>query len=63
MTICIAINVVAKALLYHCPVLPASRLLDDRDGSDESDDEGGGGGAEEVKNVEMEFDVKNYIQR
>lgn len=55
--------------LCHCynfglfdVVMPATRFLGNEDG-DDSEGEEEGGGAVEVTNVEMEFNIRNYVER
>ncbi len=43
--------------------MPATRFLDNDEGDDSEGAEEEGGGAVEVSNVEMEFSVRNYIER
>ncbi len=43
--------------------MPATRFLDNDEGDDSEGVEEEGGGAVEVSNVEMEFSVRNYIER
>ena len=56
-------------LLYNyctfllCTVMPAGRFLGNDEGDDSEGAEEEGGGAAEVSNVEMEFSVRNYIER
>ena len=49
--------------LLLCAVMPAGRFLGNDEGDDSEGAEEEGGGAAEVSNVEMEFSVRNYIER